>query len=368
MIKKINTSNTDNFNIWFNREKRKEFYTASTIMYNTTFNYNSNSKLHNIVLKSKESYNSSKDENIYFSTCNFDNPFEDNYGTFLIRFINANFLSFETGYFTFFCFYGFSILEEFYENVPKPKLFNSANEFINTYQPVFDIVKFKLKRLQSQIRKCVDYMYNLNQNFKYKDYSSLEKYITYAISKNLFKHTTNIEIYSFKLFAYGKLNIDSKSITPKILREYLDNGMIDINNSVVFCTSYLSNILYISLREIASNESVIVKICKNCGKYFIPVKTTEKYCDIIYYQNEQTCKMNGANNSYSKKRKSIEGIKFYRNNYQRRLMQIKRSDNEQIKLAFGIWKELARIKIKEFNNNEISENELLEWMKKNRDI
>lgn len=129
-------------------------------MYNTTFNYNSNSRLHNIILKSMVSYNPSKDENIYFSTCNFDKPFEDNYRTFLIRFLNADFSSFDTGYFTFFCFYGFSILEDFYENILIPKLFNSANEFINTYQPVFNIAKFKLRRLQSQIRKCVDYMYN----------------------------------------------------------------------------------------------------------------------------------------------------------------------------------------------------------------
>lgn len=102
--------------------------------------------------------------------------------------------------------------------------------------------------------------------------------------------------------------------------------------------------MYVSLREIASNESVTIKICKNCGKYFIPVKTTEKYCDIIYYQNKQTCKINGANNSYSKKRKSVEGIRLYRNNYQKRLVQVKRANNEQIKLAFENWKQLAKLK------------------------
>ena len=75
-----------------------------------------------------------------------------------------------------------------------------------------------------------------------------------------------------------------------------------------------------------------------------------------------------ANNSYTKKRKSVEGIKFYRNNYQRRLMQAKRSDDEQIKLSFENWKQLAKSKIKEFNNKEISEDELLEWMKENKNI
>lgn len=49
-------------------------------------------------------------------------------------------------------------------------------------------------------------------------------------------------------------------------------------------------------------------------------------------------------------------------------MQAKRSKNEQVKLSFENWKELAKSKIKEFNNNKISENDLLAWMKTNKDI
>ena len=160
----------------------------------------------------------------------------------------------------------------------------------------------------------------------------------------------------------------SQTITPKIVREHLNNGIINIDDSAVFHTRYLSNILYVSLAEIASNKNIKIKICKNCSKYFIPIKNNEKYCDIIYYKNDITCKTNGASNSYTKKRRSIEGIKLYRNNYQRRLMQVKRSNDEQVKLDFENWKQLAKSKIKEFNNNEIGENELLEWMKENKDV
>ncbi len=81
-----------------------------------------------------------------------------------------------------------------------------------------------------------------------------------------------------------------------------------------------------------------------------------------------TCKTVGATNSYTKKRKTVGGIRFYRNNYQRRLMQTKRSDAKQVKLAFENWKQLAKNKIKEFNTNEIFEDELLEWMKSNKDV
>ena len=363
MLRENNIPVKNSFNIWFNREKRKEFYTTSVIMYKTTFNHNYNNRFPNILLKSN---NTSKE--IYFTSSNFKEPFEENYGTFLIRFINADLSSFETAYLTFFCFYGFSILKEFYIDIPNPQLYKTENDFIKTYEPIFIRIKPKLKELQYLIKRCVDYMYNLNNNSKDKSYSPFEKYLTYTISNNIFKYSTNIEVFYFQMFAHDTLNIASQSVTPKIVREHLENGIININDSAVFHTTYLSNILYVSLAEIASNETIKIKICKNCGKYFIPIKNTEKYCDITYFQNETTCKLNGAINSYTKKRKSVEGIKFYRNNYQRRLMQAKRSDNEQVKLAFENWKRLAKSKIKEFNNKEISENELFEWMKENKNI
>lgn len=363
MLRENNIPVKNSFNIWFNREKRKEFYTTTVIMYKTTFNHNYNNRFPNILLKSN---NTSKE--IYFTSSNFREPFEENYGTFIIRFINADFSSFVTAYLTFFCFYGFSILKEFYKDIPNPQLYKTENDFIKTYEPIFIRIKPKLKELQYLIKRCIDYMYNLNNNSKDKSYSPFEKYLTYTISNNVFKYSTNIEVFYFQLFAHDTLNIASQSITPKIVREHLENGIININDSAVFHTTYLSNILYVSLSEIASNETIKIKICKNCGKYFIPIKNTEKYCDITYYKNESTCKLIGANNSYTKKRKSVEGIKFYRNNYQRRLMQAKRSDDEQVKQSFENWKQLAKSKIKEFNNSEISSEELLEWMRKNKNI
>ena len=47
-------------------------------------------------------------------------------------------------------------------------------------------------------------------------------------------------------------------------------------------------------------------------------------------------------------------------------MQVKRSNDEQVKNDFENWKKLAKEQIKDFNNNKISEKELLEWMKENK--
>ena len=362
MLREDNIPVKNCFNFWFNREKRKEFYTTSISLYKTTFNHNKHNRFPNILFD-----NANNDKEIHFSSSTLLEPFEESYGTFLIKFLNANFASFESSYRSFFCFYGFSILSEFDKSIPLLKSFKTENEFIKTYQPIFNKIKPNLKKLQYLIKQCVDYMFNLNNNSVDRNYTPLEKCLSYSIFNNLFKYSTNIEVYYYQQFTHDIYHIASQSITPKIVREHLENGIITLGDSPVFHTLYLSNILYISLFEIATNKNVKIKICKNCGKYFIPLKNTEKYCDIVYCKDEVTCKKIGANNSYSKKRNTTEWIRIYRNNYQRRLMLVKRLNDEQVKIAFDNWKKLAKGKIKEFNNNEISEDELLEWIRENKD-
>ena len=50
MLRENNISVKDSFNIWFNRKKRKEFYTSSVIMYKTAFNHDHNNRFPNILL------------------------------------------------------------------------------------------------------------------------------------------------------------------------------------------------------------------------------------------------------------------------------------------------------------------------------
>lgn len=209
-------------------------------MYKTTFNHNKNNRFTNILFD-----NANNDKEIYFSSSTLLEPFEESYGTFLIKFLNANFASFESSYRTFFCFYGFSILNEFDKSIPLLNCFKTGNEFIKTFQPIFNRIKPKLKKLQYLIRQCVDYMFNLNNNSVDKNYTHLEKCLSYSIFNNLFKFSTNIEVYYYQQFAHDIYHIASQSITPKIVREHLGNGIISLGDSPVSHTLYLSNILYI---------------------------------------------------------------------------------------------------------------------------
>ncbi|MBQ3408498.1 MAG: hypothetical protein IJH12_04765 [Clostridia bacterium] len=363
MLKRNRFIKSNFFNIWFNRKKQKEFYTSSVVMYKTSLEHKNTNRFQNIIID-KDKIRSP----IYFTKSDVYSPFEEKYGTFLIRFLNADFSTFESFYFTFICFYGFEILYEFNLDIPDTTSYENEDDFINAYTPIYRSVKTKLRHMQEKVKNCVDYMYNLNNNSKDSAFTPFEKYLTYVIRNNYFKYSRDIEVSYFQQFAYDNFNIQKCTITPKMVRNYIADDIINIDDSPIYSTEFLSNILYVCLFEISSNADVKIKICKNCGKYFIPNKQTEKYCDIKYYKDEIACKQTGANNSYNKKRASVEAIKYYRNNYQRRLMQVKKSGSAEIKTAFEKWKKDAKAKIKEFNNKEISEEKLLNWMIENKNL
>ena len=98
---------------------------------------------------------------------------------FLINFINADFSSFESAYLTYFCFYGMRLLEEFCNNIPTVRAFNSEQDFKDTYKDIFNQSKIKLKELQNNIRLCVNHTYNLKRQDKYKNLSYITKFIAY---------------------------------------------------------------------------------------------------------------------------------------------------------------------------------------------
>lgn len=66
MLRKNTIPIKNSFNIWFNREKRKEFYTSSVILYKTTFNHDYTNRFPSIMLKSDEN-----NKEIYFTSSNF---------------------------------------------------------------------------------------------------------------------------------------------------------------------------------------------------------------------------------------------------------------------------------------------------------
>lgn len=96
----------------------------------------------------------------------------------------------------------------------------------------------------------------------------------------------------------------------------------------------------------------------------------EVYCDLTPYAvNSKKCRELGARTTYNKNIQGVEGLLIYRRTYQRRLMELSRNQdttNEE-KEMFDNWKKSAQAKIKEFKSKKITEDELNQWMKDNKD-
>lgn len=112
-------------------------------------------------------------------------------------------------------------------------------------------------------------------------------------------------------------------------------------------------------------RGMIIKKCKNCGKYFIPLRSDALYCSNISPQEKlKTCKEYGAYEQYKQNVKSDEVKKLYRNIYMKKQMASKRNpdiekyklDFEEFKMTSKQWKDEIKLGLK-------SESDFLFWLK-----
>ena len=365
MLQNFSITSKDGFSIWFDKKYKKEYYITQLEMCKIKFYSEKGAKFNSIKLVENYSSEFNEEKTIYYSSSNMASPFEESYGMFLINFLNADFSTFDSAYLTFFCFYGFQLMKEFKSDISSAHSFKSEQEFKCTYEDIFYGCKKKLENFQNIIKQCVNYSYNLKRNDNNKDYAYLEKFISYSISKNLFKYTTNLNVYFNINYAYKINDILATKITPKVVKSKIEDRIINPTESNIYNSKYISNLVYLSLYEIASSSNACIGICKNCGKYFVSYKKSpDKYCKITYYENQTICKDIGIQTAYKKKQKNNPCLKLYRKTYQKKLMYAKRSEDEIIKQEFNDWKILTRKKVKDFNNSILTENELTNWLLK----
>ena len=200
MLRELNFSPKNSFYIWFDKKYKKEYYIAQLSMCKTKFVKEKDNKFNSIKLIKSYSNKFNEEKTIYYSSSDIINPFEENYGMFLINFLNADFSSFESAYLTYFCFYGIGLLEEFCNNIPTIRAFNSEQEFKDTYKDIFDQSKIKLK----------EYKFDLeNNNLKGKWIGIFKELPNGNIELDF---TEEIEVNNFimKIFAKSYLKSQQK--------------------------------------------------------------------------------------------------------------------------------------------------------------
>lgn len=366
------TNGTNSLYIWFDSKNKKEYYAVPITQYKIKIHQNKNSKYPSIVYSQNNIPKVSPKKNrpafvknlLKLRLINMDLPYEERYGMFLVNFLNARTENFIKFYIDFLYKYGLTLLQH-YSNSKKLKLnidYKTEEEFSRLAKTLFTEAQEEIISLQREFRNCVDYVYNLNGNEYDTDVDKNIKLQGYALKFDMSKYTDNLKVIfdSLTIFKddlgvvkYNDLNKLSGSFTSK--------------KNLKYKSRYLSNICFLVLSDIISNN-ISIKSCKHCSRYFIPVsREAEIYCDLPHSGTKTTCRDTGARITYAKNIQEVEGLLLYRRTYQRRLMELSRNPDttEAEREKFKDWRKSAQAKIKEFKADKITEDELNKWMKEN---
>ena len=223
----------------------------------------------------------------------------------------------------------------------------------------------KLLEIQSEFRKCVDFVYNLNGNEELKESSIYSKFVAYTIKNDIYTYSQDIEIILDNYINIHNHNYN-EPIENLIKRIEDKDPNLELHN--VYTSTKLRSICFTVLDILVKQENLPIKTCQNCGRYFIPTfRQNEIYCDLENVDGSPSCRDKGANETYKKSLENTPALLLYRRTYQQKVMNVYRNkDNKQLKKDFDEWKKEAQSKIKLFKQGKLEEDVLYNWMIENK--
>ena len=197
----------DDFYIWFNKEKKEEYYSTPLYLYKSDFSFDFNDK-------EKDNNNNGRNKNggtrhirwkenectdmglkqpgtLYF-------PFVERLGLMLLRFLNADLSTYETAYKDFFYAYGFEILKDLdkYSNFELKSKYEDDETYLKETKKIYDILKEQIIYVQENIKDAVGYIYNRNEKEVLKPFTYSQRYAVYLIKRmgKLYSYIKNDEV------------------------------------------------------------------------------------------------------------------------------------------------------------------------------
>lgn len=184
-----------------------------------------------------------------------------------------------------------------------------VNEIIEIAKKYYEKEKGNLIYYQSLFKKCVNFVYKINNPFDMKYLTHKQIFFLYnQLYQDTFSefkqdfHSTDLLDYQYNDFPIRKELIGLEDINILISTiEKIDPTGRKLNSLQQFETTNLFTSFYITLFNVVAVNKMHIKICGNCGRYFITHKETVTYCYRIT-KNNLTCKDIG-NKEYQKRKK-----------------------------------------------------------------
>ena len=358
----------DSFYIWFNKEKREEYYSTPLYLYSVNRKDDFVNRLLTLEFDKNEVKSRVKEEqglkypgNMYF-------PYVERFGMFLLRFLNANLETYESAYETFFFAYGFEILKELDENYKfelKGKYANDE-EYIKQMEKIYNDLQDKIQEVQEEMKAFVTYVFNLDEQEELKEYTPSQRFAVYLIKHKgqAYTYNKNDNIIQDN---YSNKNLELAHMNDTQLLDSFKNNTMLVSMIDTHQSNDLSAICYAVLEELVKTTNNPIKKCQNCGMYFIPSsRLDEIYCDYPK-PDGKTCRDKGAFQAYNERLKQNKALAEYRRLYQLKSMAVGRNkDNKQMKKDFEKWKKDAKDRVNKLKHGVLTEDEVYEWLTNNK--
>lgn len=300
--------------------------------------------------------------------------FNKDYGSYILTFLNADFSSLENAYKTFFVYYGLeglNYIDKIKEKYPLEykTRYTSTKKFLDYYNKAFDLINTDYVKFQNDMKKTVDFVFDLHENNSFLDLDKYYKFMAYSAVIDL------LEQFSSQIHVSIRKSLSEKA-PSSLTNEQVEKLAYDIANKEEdnpICYIYESSshfaLAFLALSDLIQNSKRNISTCQNCGRYYLQYSGKEVYCELPNADGSPSCKSYASRKAYDNKIVEDEAELAYKREYQRRITQVYRADKDNkliIKVEFLAWKENAREQLKLYRENKITKEEFCEWIEKNK--
>lgn len=177
------------------------------------------------------------------------------------------------------------------------------------------------------------------------------------------------ETYKEWLFVYVNEGLTQDFIEKAgKFRFYAQTHYIWLNNQPA--TDYFllgfEDCLYLEFSEMI-HYKILIKICKNCCRMFLPKKSNIDYCTRIYTTDGKTCQDVGYTQTFARSVKSDELLQAYTRAYKAHYARMSKPRKRAGNLSredFEKWYQEAKEKLKLARTGVLDADEYKEWLKK----
>ena len=227
--------------------------------------------------------------------------------------------------------------------------------------------------LHKVLRDLINFSYNIIEESYLNGLSPSQRYY---IFHNYYKEDEDIKLSDFLTDVSFNQNInfteydnsikESYFSSPESLAKYLKNECKKNHNfhikNYFYSFNSLLSVYYFSVLYFIENN-IPIKICKNCGKYFVPEnRNSSIYCNRIY-KDKKTCKEIGANIAYNEKLRKDEVNALYRKTLSAKKMLANRNPDIPMYLEkYEKWKAEANQFKQDIKSGIKTQEEFKEWI------